>query len=62
MQNEEQHIAMPISGRVLIKFEMGKIVSSQAISDDEVVMSLEGVREVLERAGFIVFPPDQLPN
>jgi hypothetical protein len=63
VKNQEKHaIAIPISGRVLIKFEMGNIVSSRQVSDDEVVMSIEAIREVLERAGFVVFPPDKLPN
>ncbi|MFA1020130.1 hypothetical protein AB8780_21120 [Enterobacter sp. SAT-E-asb] len=49
--------AEKFSGRVMVTFENGEVISEQAVRSDEHLATLEGFIETARLAGFTVIPP-----
>lgn len=48
---------LPVDGRMVIEVKNGEIISIVTIPDDHLIASLDVLRELLERAGYVVHEP-----
>ncbi|WP_337065167.1 hypothetical protein [Rouxiella badensis] len=52
--NVELHVAPKFSGRLLLHFEHGRLLSDRHVLENELVGSVELFKQLLQRAGYRV--------
>jgi hypothetical protein len=57
ISNKQLVELLPTDGRMVIEVENGEIISIVTIPDDHLIASLDVLRELLERAGYVVHEP-----
>ncbi|QGH64176.1 hypothetical protein [Serratia proteamaculans] len=57
ISNKQLLELLPIDGRMVIEVKSGEIISIVTIPNDHLIASLDVLRELLERAGYVVHEP-----
>lgn len=54
ISNKQLLESLPFNGRLVVEVKSGDIISLVTIPDDHLIASLDVLRELLERAGYVV--------